>query len=599
MRHRPVSNRHLQHAAVRTLAPAILILAATLLAFHPVLSNTLTDWDDTLNITLNPFLNPPSISGLHHLWTQPYQQLYIPLTYTSWALDLLLGSGHVRTIFITNLLLHAASAWIVYQLLRHLLPPLASQPPANPQFTGAALAGALLFTLHPVQVEPVAWATGRKDLLSGFLALLAFLLYLQSNDPARTALRNRVAYAIAFLCFLAALLAKPAAVALPVALLVTDTLLFNRPIKGIALRLAPFFLLALAFVRITSQAQPTTPDPALSVPFWTRPFIAADALTFYLRLLTLPFDLSATYNRTPLIATTHWWGYISLPIVIAALAFAWKRSRLALITALLFIALLLPILGLIPFQFQTVSTVADRYLYLPLLAVSLLLGAILLSVPSRRGTESTWALVALLLLGLAFLSWKRTDVWADGGARLWEDALAKSPHSPLALVNQASKLNTAHRPAEALKLLDRALAIQPDNFAALGNRGLALRGLGRNDEALADYNRALTINPDSPDILYNRALILISTQRGASPDILADLQKAAAANPRIPGLMFHLGLVESLHGDTQRAIDALTAALQQEPDRAEIYQIRSLAYEKLGLTAQAQADRARALTPAP
>ena len=159
----------------RPLRIALILVLATLSVFSPVLGMEFLTWDDDINVYQNPLLNPPAPAGLAHFWTGPHQNLYVPLTYTvwmglAWFSRLPDGGLHPGLFHGANLTLHVAAVLVVFALLRLLV-----------REDWAAGAGALLFAVHPVQVEPVAWVTGLKDVLGGLLLLTAVWLYLRAN----------------------------------------------------------------------------------------------------------------------------------------------------------------------------------------------------------------------------------------------------------------------------------------------------------------------------------------------------------------------------------------------------------------------------------
>src|SRR5262245_7131136 len=156
------------------LLAAVVIVASVAVAFAPALVAGFTSWDDDINITANPFLHPFNARGLRLIWTKPLQNLYVPLVYTTYGLDQLVGGGRPWAFHLTNVLLHAGSSVLVLAILSGF-----AQRARN--MSAVPLIGALVFALHPLQVEPVVWCTGRKDVMSGFFALASMLFYLNAD----------------------------------------------------------------------------------------------------------------------------------------------------------------------------------------------------------------------------------------------------------------------------------------------------------------------------------------------------------------------------------------------------------------------------------
>ena len=166
----------------QNLLALVVVASAALLTFAPVLTNDFTWWDDHRTIHHNPLLNPPTWSGIAHYWRHPAMDLYVPVTYSVWgvtAMAATLSTPNEEGIWLNPALFHAVSllvhmmaACLAFLVLRRLF-----------DNSWAACGGALLFALHPVQTEPVAWASGLKDVLAGMFALAALHQYILFRLP--------------------------------------------------------------------------------------------------------------------------------------------------------------------------------------------------------------------------------------------------------------------------------------------------------------------------------------------------------------------------------------------------------------------------------
>ncbi|HEX4123423.1 MAG TPA: hypothetical protein VHY37_01760, partial [Tepidisphaeraceae bacterium] len=254
-------------------------------------------WDDPLHVMQNPGLNPPTLASLWAFWAHPYQNLYIPLTYSMWWVLALVarvqggaaanGSGMELNPWVfhtVNVLLQCGSVVLVWRLLRNLL---GEDVPAA--------AGALLWAIHPLQVESVVWVSAGKDQLCGVFTFAALLLFVPAT-PAKAKSADPRRDVLATLMFVAALLAKPAAVVAPLIAAVLVAFFPHRPRRWRWLAL--WVLLALGDVLITKIAQPVG-TPADGGRWWWRPLIACNALEFYLVKLIIPIRLVIQYNREP------------------------------------------------------------------------------------------------------------------------------------------------------------------------------------------------------------------------------------------------------------------------------------------------------------
>lgn len=374
---------------VRHLWIKALIVVVVGLTFAPIVGHAFLTWDDNYTLSENPLIQHPSPANMMFYWRHGFMDLYVPVTYTVWTgvafISQAIGHGDPagnldpHVFHAASILVHAINALLVFGLLRRLV--------ANPW---PAAAGALLFALHPVQVETVAWASGMKDLLCGMFSLIAIGQYLravQADGAGEAGLSNgrrRLHYILGMAAMLLGMLSKPTAMITPLLALIIDLLVLRRPWRKILISIAPYLLLAVPCLIWTKLWQPAGYSP--SVPLWQRPLIAADALAFYLAKLLFPAHLAFDYGRAPSVVIDQGWAYFTwlVPAVVAAGLFIFRKRATGLIAAALLLAAgVAPVLGFSRFDFQTISTVADHYLYLALLGPALA-GAWLLSRVSAR-----------------------------------------------------------------------------------------------------------------------------------------------------------------------------------------------------------------------
>ncbi len=260
---------------VRGLLPTLLVALVTASIFLPALANDFVNWDDPIMLRDNPLLREVSWSSVVEVWTKPVLGLYTPLSYTLWLF--VAGVSRIATGHLTpalfhalNIALHATCAALVFTLLDQLF-----------QRRWPAFIGALLFALHPLQVEPVAWIAGMNNLLAALWSLAALNLYIRGiRNPSRTA------FAASVLCATLAMLSKPTAVVLPILAIVLHHFFFRAPWREITKRVVPWCVVTIIFILIGSFAQPA---PGIDrPPPWQRPIVAGDALAFYIGKLLVP-----------------------------------------------------------------------------------------------------------------------------------------------------------------------------------------------------------------------------------------------------------------------------------------------------------------------
>ena len=481
----------------RTRLLRVLLLAVTLLTFCRLFTAEFVKWDDAFTLHHNPKLNPPSwsaVAGYWRDWRTGEFGLYIPLTYTVWSGIAALGTvGQSDLAGITlnpwvfhaaNVLVHAISALLVFEILVRLLR----------SALGATL-GAMLLAIHPVQVEPVAWASGMKDLLSGMLALGAVLQYLiaaQHDSPRRARLHFILASVLAAL----AMLAKPSAVVVGPICVVLDALLMRRSLRKALISAAPMLLIAIPVAIIARMVQDV--NNVQPAPLWARVFIAADAITFYLYKLVMPLHLALDYGRRPDVVFDRAITYV-IWIIPAAVAIAlWRWGRREIIAAaLIFLLALLPVLGLTTFLFQQYSTVADHYLYLAMLGPALALGWLITKWPARSVIVTASVLIALL----AARSFAQTRHWLDD-LRLFPHVLRINPQSFAAHNN----LGLAYEERAAHEQAYAAAAEQEGDLAQSAGHAR------RHDEflrrAAEHFSLAADLNPRDPTLKNNRDRVI-------------------------------------------------------------------------------------------
>ncbi len=484
---------------------------------------------------------------------------------------------------VVSVALHLANAWLCFSLARRL--------------TGRArlaLVCSLLFALHPLQLESVGWISELRGLTSsafGLLALNAFVLSRQASDTTR----SRRLLASSALLVICAMLCKPSAVVLPVAALAIDRIVFRSPWRKALAQASLWAAVALPFALITHAVQ-TVPAAGQSL-WWQRPFIAGDALAFYLFKLLAPLDLGVDYGRTPHLVMSHAWGYLAWAIPAALLVLAHRnrqRRPLTWLGALLFLTFLLPTLGLAPFAYQAYSTVADRYTYLALLGVGLMVAD---TVERVRHQRIALLGAATALITLAGLSFNQSRYWltsADllhhtldvnpaagfaynnlGDAALangdlaaaladYQACVAHDPTGVKAHINLAEVYTALDRPAEAERALAEAEKAPEMTSDDLSNLGIVLMKMNQPDRALQALATAVAMDPNSPSYLFNQANALAAV--GQFDQAEAAFRRCIALAPTLAGAHTGLGIVLAETNRLPEAVTEFRAAVRLQPN---------------------------------
>jgi len=535
---------------IPTWAWGAFVCLVTLMVFLPALRFPFFPfWDDDIHVHANPHLANLSWEGIRAFWSGPWQQLYIPLTYSAWAAlaalsrwwdgqPIAAGALNAAWFHGANIAAHAIATALVYVLLRRTLAKSAPQATADRLGLAAAL-GAGLFALHPLQVEPVAWISGLRDVLGGCLGLAALVVLLGGEKT------TFARWAAATVLYLASLAAKPAGVALPVVAGLLAVVPFAWKPARIARELGPWLLIGALWVFVTSNAQWAAELARNLVPVWMRPLVAGDALAFYVAKVFWPAALAADYGRAPDVARAGgwlWWTWFG-PLALGAALAAVKPLRIYLVPFGIFAAALLPTLGLVPFNFQVVSTVADRYAYFALLGPALALG-----MAVARGKNTWFPVVATAVVAaLAVLTVLRLPLWSED-LKLFAATLETNPGSWKAMHNYASALDDRGRTAEGEALMRRVIARRPDSAEAYNDLGVMLWKLGRREEASEATQRALELRP-TPGAAKN--LATMQAELGNQAGQIKALRRALEMDPSDLGRAQQLAWVLSTSHDAQ------------------------------------------------
>src|SRR2546429_162818 len=413
----------------------VLIALVTFAAFLPTLQNQFVTWDDATNFLENAHYRGLGWTHIRWMWTTHLGH-YIPLTWMTFGLDYRLWGMNPFGYHLTSLLLHAANA-VVFFFVVHRILTLALPSPSERGRALAVSAGfaALVFAIHPLRVESVAWVTERRDVLSGLFYLSAILIYLWACEGGA---RGRGWYWGAVAVFVLALLSKSMVVNLPVVLLILDVYPLRRlggaigwwsePARRVYVEKIPFVLLAAAASAIAVMAQSSV-HAALSLAQLSVPGRLADSaygVSFYLWKMVVPLNLSPLYER-PLTLNPSAMPFVlsyGLVLALTAIVLALRRRAPGLLSVwFAYVVVLLPVLGI----FQNGPQIAaDRYTYLAGLGWATLAGAGLFSCwrtlrRSRTGTPTTLALagtVTSVVVTFGILTWNQVQVWHDS-ERLW------------------------------------------------------------------------------------------------------------------------------------------------------------------------------------
>lgn len=488
--------------------------------------------------------------NLKQIFTSTVAEDYIPLTVTSYAIDHALFGMDPSFFHLHNVILHSLNVLLVFLLILMI---------SQGSLVTATIT-ALLFAIHPLHVESVAWVAERKDVLSAFFSLASMIFYWKFLEK-----RYKSLFALSFICLALGLFAKFMAVSVPAVFLLME-LQRRENFKKSALRMIPFALLAGAFTYIhMALHNSTTVNLSWSLQR------GIDSLAFYLTKTFYPAGLSVFYEQN--VVQVIWWEYLVGGFTLVALAMAaWKfknaRTKI-LFGGAFFLLSILPVLQIIPFG--NLFAFGDRFMYLPSVGLFYALSALAIILMERRSHLQRQALTVLWSLGAVFLavqSYERTSVWQDSKT-LWANAAKTYPKSSVALNNLGLVHLEAADRQTAIPLFIQAAQLRNDYTEPYVNLGLAYLDLKQINEASAALKEALRINPKLPRAHVNMALILEAQNQFAQAG--EHYVRALELDPDLTMARYNLGVIYYRLKQTEKALATFRETIQHDPYLSEAH----------------------------
>ncbi|HVW22776.1 MAG TPA: tetratricopeptide repeat protein [Opitutaceae bacterium] len=547
---------------LRNFGAAALIALVGLAAYLPTLRNGFV-WDDDTVLAHNALVRSPD--GILRLWTTAQQADYWPVSLASFWAEWRVWGTDAAGYHATNLALHLACCLLLWSVLRRLRIP------------GAALA-ALLFAVHPVNVESVAWITQRKNLLGMLFFLLSARLFLPwlERGPGRGA---RAPYLLSLLAFALAMLSKGSVAPLPLVLLGAIAWR-RRPTRSDWLALLPFFLVAAALAAVNVWFESRGFHGALRQAGPAERLLGAGAAVwFYLGKALWPAHLSLVYPQWRIDpGSALWWlPLLAAAGLTAALLAARRRLRPALFAWLYFGVMLAPALGFTDVYFMRFSLVADHYQHLALIGVVALAGWAWAAW--RWSAPAKGAVAAAAVLALALLTARRARAYRDEAA-LYRATLAENPGCWMAYNGLGMLAMKAGQPRDALADLNEALRLNPEFAEAHLNRGALEFSAGRMEAAHADFAQAARFGPLQSAAHLNLAASDVAL--GRSAEAVPELQEALRLRPDYPEAYYYLGNAYQALNRLPEAAEAFAAELRLRPGDSDVEDYLGTVYAAMG-----------------
>jgi tetratricopeptide (TPR) repeat protein len=588
----------------------LIAMASTFFSYTPLKNNKLTNWDDDRYIVNNPDIRKLDSEHLKLLLTKDYEGNYHPVTMLSIALNYSKGELNPQTYLYTNLFFHLLNVLLVFIFIRKLTGNQA-----------VSFISSLLFGLHPLHVESVAWASERKDVLYCFFFLLSLIAYLQYLKKS-----NWVYFISSLIFFALSLLSKAMAVPLAVVIVFIDLFYSRKFSMRLIWEKIPFFGLAIISGIMAIQAQEIS-DFAPENSQWTfvdRLAIASHNFISYLIQLIAPHDLSIWYPYPAELKLYHWFSFGLVILLLAGfLYFIVKKypftmtQKIYLFGFLFFVANIFLVLQILAVGD---AIMADRYTYVSYIGLFIIIGLFFerLALKFKNYRSIIFGALGIYLLVLAIFTYGRTNIWHDSQT-LWTETVKKYP-SAMGYVNlglskqsinieeayldykKASEIDSNYALAwnnmgsvqlykkkydKAIQYLNRAISLDPNNLSSYGARGETKFNMGDYQGAIKDYNNFILHFQGHPGVYFMRgqAKHNLKDYKSAIEDFTKAIEVGTTAgSPNLYLYYYQKGVTNGVDGQFDSAIEDYKKALAITPGYAQ-------AYYNLGILEYSQGEK--------
>ena len=582
------------------LIPVLLVLIAisvTFLAYTPIKNNKLTNWDDDKYIINNPDIRKLDSEHLKLLLTKDYEGNYHPVTMLSIALNYSKGQLNPQTYLYTNLFFHLFNVLLVFIFTWKLTGQLA-----------IGFFSSLLFGIHPLHVESVAWASERKDVLYCFFFLLSLIAYLQYLKKS-----SWVYFIISLVFFALSLLSKAMAVPLAVVIIFIDFFYSRKFSMRLIWEKIPFFALAIISGVMAIHAQQVE-DFTSENSQWTvidRLAIGSHNFINYLIQLIAPHDLSVFYPYPHKLEFYHWLSFgLMILLLTGFLYFIVKKypfttpQKICLFGFLFFVVNIVLVLQILPVGN---AVMADRYTYVSYIGLFIIIGFLCeqLAGKLKNYRPLIYGAFGVYFLFLAILTYKRTSIWRDSFT-LWTETIKNYPSAVayvnLGLANEKVNIEEAYRNFKksseidsnyalawhnmgavqlpkkqydtAIQYLDRAISLNPNYTNSYGARGEAKFNRGDYLGAIEDYNQFIVRFQGHPEVYFMRgqAKHNLKDYKSAIDDFTKAIEVGTeAGSPNVSLYYNQRGVTKRLEGEFDSAMEDYKKALGIAPAYAQAY----------------------------
>ncbi|MDY8135849.1 tetratricopeptide repeat protein [Aquimarina sp. 2201CG5-10] len=564
----------------------VLVLAITFLVLLPTLRNDWTNLDDPAYILDNPIIQDLSWNGIQKMFTTlQVNGSYNPIVLISWAIDYSFVGLAPSLYHTTNLLLHLIVVALVFFLALRLS-----------KNNWVAFGTALLFGIHPMHVESVAWVTSRKELLYTLFyigGLIAYHFYLEKN----TRYSKLYYLVLSFILFLLSLFSKGSAITFPLILWAFDYLSKRKDITRLLIEKIPFILLSVVFTYLSIKAQDEgnallyrefySVFDSLSVGFF-------GYLTYLIKVL-IPYNLSGLHPYpTPSGTPVPWYFSVAAIPVLAIAIYCFykiKTTRNLVFGFGFFFITLIPVIQVLSFA---VSVTADRFTYLPYFGLFYLLSlgvfGLINHKPKLKTTVKIVSFVFIITFGVTTFSYAQT--WKNSET-VWSRVIKYYPEYFISYINRSEYRINNGQLDKALQDCNKAIRLKKDYFLAYYNRGYIYQKKGDITKAIQDYTLSIAYNDQSFQAYQNRGILY--AQLNQLDKALNDFDVSIAIKPKDPYAYLNRAFLFEKKGKYTEAISDATQVISINNKINRAYLLRGSSYQVLGQTNNALQDYTSAI----
>lgn len=571
--------------------PLAAVLFFTAALFSILLKNGFINWDDPGYILENPLIRDLSLDGIIKIFGTLQLNGFLPVTQLSWAIDYYFWGVNPAGYHLTGLWLHLGNVALAYFLAL--------------QLTGqrnAALLTCLLFAVHPMRVESVAWVSERKDVLYAFfylLSVMAYVKYLKSNFKIRFIV-------LCFVLFSLSVFSKWSACPLPFALLLVDFYMKRKIGAKAIIEKCIFLIVPVVSVFLHVSKGVVVAD---HFSFLNRIFLGSHSFVFYLAKFIFPVNLSAIYPY-PVMSESGFLPldyYLSVPAVLI-LGFAvfllvkkFPEERDFILLCLGFFIINIGMVLHVLYPIGGVVVAADRYTYIPFFGLFLLAGVYAAKLYEKNRNNKRLKNLLFLLLLVVVSAWSlqtfvRIKLWKNSIV-FFNAIIKKDPAIPFAWNNLGFAEADQGLHFQAISHYSKAIALNPGFTYSLNNRGLAYDATGQFDLALSDFDKAISIKDYDPVLFYNRGLTFY--HKGDFQNAIEDYTLAIEKAPQESKYYVKRGAACNDIGNYSQALTDFQMAISLSPENAEAHNYLGVTYNYLNRLGESVAsyDKAIALDP--